>query len=97
MKKILQRSFADIKVLAINTVNTGTRLVETTSSMTEGHINNLRGQLDGLWKMAEESPRRASAEIVENVERMLADLRAWKNLGLPGEFAVSKVPAGPLR
>ncbi len=85
MKKILQRSFADITVLAFKT---GTRLVETTSSVAEVHVVNLKGQLDSLWAMAEEVlPKTRPADIMENFERRLADLRVWKNLGLPGEFA----------
>lgn len=85
MKKILQRSFSDIKVLAYET---GSRLVETTSAVADIHMENLKGQLDGLWQLAEDVlPRTRPSDIMENVERRLADLRVWKKLGLPGEFA----------
>jgi hypothetical protein len=85
MKKIIQRSFSDIKILAYET---GSRLMETTSSVAEIHVENLKGQLDNLWQMAEDMlPRTRPSDIMENVERRLAEIRAWKQLGLPGEFA----------
>ncbi len=63
-------------------------LVSETRILADGHIQNLKGQVEELWRSAEElMPTDPAADLMEHVERTLEDLRGWRAIGLIGQFA----------
>lgn len=79
-----------MKKLARSMANSARAILAETSHVAGGHVDNLRSQLENLWSMAEDfSPRRTSADLLDNAEQMLANLRTWKNKGFPGEFSTA--------
>lgn len=63
-------------------------LLEDSRTAASLPMRNLKSQLDDLWSMAEEVlPRSLPADLVGHVERTLEDLRAWRGIGLTGQFA----------